>query len=240
MKHLDDDALTLLALEREEPDSATAEHLHSCAQCQAELEALSRAVTAGRSASGASGLVAPPPRVWEGIEAEIGALRREPDDREPRATTLSLPRRRRLPVVLAVAASFVAGAVLAGTVATVIVGDRDRATREVAAASLQPLGRDGTAGRAEVVTVGGQRYLEVAIHRRTAGAGYREVWLLDPDAGRLVSLGVLTGTETRLPIPEGLELGDYPVVDVSREPFDGDPAHSTDSIARGPLTTVEG
>jgi hypothetical protein len=32
-----------------------------------------------------------------------------------------------------------------------------------------------------------------------------------------------------------LDLRDYPVVDISREPLDGDPAHSADSISRGEL-----
>lgn len=61
------------------------------------------------------------------------------------------------------------------------------------------------------------------------------MWLLDAETGRLVSLGVLNGTESTFELPEGLDLSDYPVVDISREPFDGDPAHSTDSIARGEL-----
>jgi hypothetical protein len=46
---------------------------------------------------------------------------------------------------------------------------------------------------------------------------------------------VLSGTESRFVIPTGLDLAEYPIVDVSREPFDGDPAHSSDSIARGTL-----
>jgi hypothetical protein len=240
MKHLDDDVLTLLALEDEQPDKPTAEHLRTCERCREELRALSRTVTAGRSAPGSNQLVAPPARVWEGIQAELGALSRDDGvDAQPLPSALS-PRRRRAPVVLAVAAAFVAGAVLAGTVVAAIVGERDTATRQVAAASLEPLGAGGTTGRAEVVTVRDQRYLDVAIDRRTSGEGYREVWLLDPEEGRLVSLGVLTGTKSRLAIPEGLELTQYAVVDVSREPFDGNPEHSTDSIARGPLTTVLG
>jgi hypothetical protein len=36
-------------------------------------------------------------------------------------------------------------------------------------------------------------------------------------------------------IPDGLDLAEFPVVDVSREPLDGDPAHSSDSISRGTL-----
>ena len=34
-------------------------------------------------------------------------------------------------------------------------------------------------------------------------------------------------------MPDGLEISQFPVVDVSDEPFDGDPAHSGGSIVRG-------
>lgn len=51
----------------------------------------------------------------------------------------------------------------------------------------------------------------------------------------MVSLGVLRGTEADLVLPDGLDLADYPVVDVSQEHFDGDPGHSSDSLSRGTL-----
>jgi hypothetical protein len=66
---------------------------------------------------------------------------------------------------------------------------------------------------------------------------YREVWLLRPDVSGLVSLGMLEGDQGRFDLPDGLDLADYPVVDVSEEHFDGDPAHSGDSVVRGDLST---
>jgi hypothetical protein len=36
-------------------------------------------------------------------------------------------------------------------------------------------------------------------------------------------------------LPENLDVGEFPVVDVSNEPIDGDPTHSGDSIVRGVL-----
>jgi RNA polymerase sigma-70 factor (ECF subfamily) len=45
------------------------------------------------------------------------------------------------------------------------------------------------------------------------------------------------GDEGRFTFPVGLDLDDFAVVDVSAEPFDGDPAHSGDSILRGELST---
>lgn len=66
-------------------------------------------------------------------------------------------------------------------------------------------------------------------------APLREVWLLTADTAGLVSLGLLAGESGRFPIPATLDLGEFPIVDVSAEPSDGDPAHSGASIVRGLL-----
>jgi len=66
--------------------------------------------------------------------------------------------------------------------------------------------------------------------------GFREVWLIDRNVERLVSLGTMTGDRAEFTIPEGLDLDEYVIVDVSREHFDGDPTHSGDSIVRGQLS----
>ena len=66
--------------------------------------------------------------------------------------------------------------------------------------------------------------------------GYQEVWLIAPDLSRLVSLGDHEfGSSGRFEVPAGLELPTYPIVDVSDEPVDGNPAHSSVSIVRGTL-----
>ena len=84
-------------------------------------------------------------------------------------------------------------------------------------------------------TPDGARTLVVTVDGDTGDGGFREVWLIDRDVTRLVSLGVLDGTEGRFVIPAGLDLAEFPVVDVSEEPFDGNPGHSGDSIIRGVL-----
>ena len=63
------------------------------------------------------------------------------------------------------------------------------------------------------------------------------MWLLGADGKRLVSLGLLDGTTARFPLPPEVDLSQFPVVDVSLEPADGNPAHSGDSIVRGTLQT---
>jgi hypothetical protein len=51
----------------------------------------------------------------------------------------------------------------------------------------------------------------------------------------MVPVGVLNGSTGRFTVPAGVNLTDYPVVDVSLEPLDGNPAHSGTSVLRGTL-----
>lgn len=109
--------------------------------------------------------------------------------------------------------------------------------RELAEAQLTPLAQHSAAGSAKVVAAAdGSRSLEVSLNKDEA-KGYQEVWLIAPDLSKLVSLGVMNSTSGTFPVPSGLDLSQYPVVDVSDEPMDGNPAHSTVSIARGTLTS---
>ncbi|WP_373419176.1 anti-sigma factor [Kocuria sp. UCD-OTCP] len=105
----------------------------------------------------------------------------------------------------------------------------------LATAELEPLAGYTARGSAEVdERPDGTRQLVV----RTDPAdvdGFKEVWLLAPDAQRMVSLGVMAGDEAVFVLPENLDVGEFPVVDVSNEPIDGDPTHSGDSIVRGVL-----
>ncbi|TFB52299.1 anti-sigma factor domain-containing protein [Cryobacterium tagatosivorans] len=66
----------------------------------------------------------------------------------------------------------------------------------------------------------------------------REVWLIKADASGLISIGFLDGDTGTFTIPDGVNLSEYPLVDVSAEPDDGNPAHSGDSIVRGELRTL--
>ena len=100
-----------------------------------------------------------------------------------------------------------------------------------------PLPKYSAAGSARVVeTADGSRALEVRLSKDEA-QGYQEVWLIAPDLSRLVSLGVMNSDSGTFQLPAGLEISEYPIVDVSDEPVDGNPAHSSVSIARGTLAT---
>jgi hypothetical protein len=73
--------------------------------------------------------------------------------------------------------------------------------------------------------------------RGRSGTGpLREVWMMRSDLGGLVSVGYLDGDQGRFTVPDGVDTAEFPVVDVSAEADDGDPAHSGDSIVRGTLT----
>jgi Anti-sigma-K factor rskA len=233
MEHVDEELLTLIAVEGRQPDEATDRHLEACLRCREDLDALRRVVHAAHAEGPDTRLVSPPPRVWAGIAETLGHgdMPAEP------AAGPSRPRRRAVPTWLAVAAGVALGVGGTGVAVSLIEALDSDETGEavVATAELDPFGDRGTPGVAEVRSAGEDRVLHIRVDERTAGEGFREVWLLDAETGRLVSLGVLNGTESTFALPDGLELSEYPVVDVSREPFDGDPGHSTDSIARGEL-----
>lgn len=156
------------------------------------------------------------------------------------ATVVDLDARRRRPrrgVPYPLAAAAAAAALLVGGVS---VWGAQRLGLEpdptvLATAELEPLAGYTARGSAEVdERSDGTRQLVV----RTDPAdvdGFKEVWLLAPDAQRMVSLGVMAGDEAVFVLPENLDVGEFPVVDVSNEPIDGDPTHSGDSIVRGVL-----
>ena len=147
----------------------------------------------------------------------------------------SPPRRRRAAVAWVLAASLVLiSAVGAGAW---LVNSSLRPT-VVAGAELEPFpAHPGASGTADVEAArDGSRTLTVNLAADDSDEGYREVWLIRNDAAALISLGVLDGDSGSFVIPDGVDLDEYSIVDISVEPIDGDPAHSGDSIVRGQLT----
>lgn len=248
MQHCDPEVLSLLAL-GEEVD-VDREHLDSCADCTAELSALQQVVGTARSGLARSATledarrVAPPPHVWDGVATATGVTshpRRHlvEGDAPPAPPAASVPahRGRRRWSTWAVAAAAVAGVVGGGAAASALTDRATAAPADVALrADLEPLVVPGQAGTADVEDVGGDVVLHVTASGLPAdSAGSYQVWLLDAEAQRMVNLGVLSGDEAQFAVPAGLDLSDYPVVDVSAEPLDGNPAHSGDSLLRGTL-----
>lgn len=237
--HVDDDVLALLALGEDAGTPDERAHVAQCAHCTDEVAALGGVVTLAREADVT--LVAPAPQVWTRIEAELGltpvaseAPAGPAGSGSVDAVVVPMPRRR-------LAWGWVAGAAAAGVVIGGIgVGwaqSRDTGPETiVASAALAPLPGWTAEGTARVeVDSDGERVLVVDVEDGEADDGFREVWLLRPDVSGLVSLGTLTGSSGRFDLPAGLDLDEFSVVDVSLEQFDGDPAHSGDSIVRGAL-----
>lgn len=171
----------------------------------------------------------PPARVWEAVRAELDAPAGTARSRARRSAPRPGPTRA-APLLLAAAA----GAVLmyAGTQLL-----PDRASPEgsvVAAGDLGPVAGEGRLGQAEVLDRDDHQVLRVVLDELPDPQdGYLEVWLLRPDVSGLVTLGVLDTADEEFVLPAGLDLTEYPVVDISIEHLDGDPGHGGDSVVRG-------
>lgn len=229
--HSDPDDLALRALGEKVDDDG---HLASCPACQSELDQLRAVVATARDVQAEDVPVAPPPQVWDAVVAELG-IRNVHDDLAVRRARPTLAGRFGW---IALAAAVVVGIAL-GAVGTAVLGGGepdDSPGTVVARADLEPLPERAGSGVAEVLGSGDERELAVEVSGLTGDAdGFYEVWLLDKDAQRLVSLGVLRGDRGQFPLPATVDVAEYPVVDVSIEPVDGNPAHSGDSVVRGLL-----
>lgn len=227
MQHPDPDVLALIALGEPVESAEDRAHLATCGECRDEVRNLARAAAVGRSTLTAGTLVTPDDRVWDRIASEVGH-----EDVAVKPLPVVRPfRRRRLIAVLAAAALVAA----AGVVSWQAV--RSAQPQVLATAALEPFpGWPDASGSASVQRLSdGMREMEITIDAPGEGDGYREVWLITSDASELVSLGVVTGESAVFPIPAGIDLSRYDLVDISEEPYDGDPIHSGDSIVRGKL-----
>jgi anti-sigma-K factor RskA len=245
-QHCDPEVLALRALGESAGTSDDDAHLRSCERCQADLRSLSATVQTARKSEP---LESPSPHVWPAIRSELGMASDEPraaadpappaDPRPPRPTRGEHRRRRVWPLLVVTALI----GVLAGVGATVLAERlrSDSSSNPVAATPLDPFPGWQLRGNAEVTRAsGGIRELRVNLtveESPTSDPGFREVWLIDRQVSKMVSLGILAGDSGIFAVPQGLDLADYPVVDVSFEPLDGQPAHSGESIARGILPT---
>jgi anti-sigma-K factor RskA len=229
VKHLEPELLAHIALHPNDPaERGVREHLSACSQCRAELDELREIAELSRSAR--SDVLSPtPPRIWDRITAEL-ELGGEPASREARRTTAG-PRRWMLAAAAAVG-------LIAGVLGTWLVTEttRDETPPPVATTRLEPLAGKSGGGSAEIMQTPNGPELRVGSEGLQAADGFYEVWLINSDAQRMVSLGVLDarGGGT-FPIPADAVAQGYRIVDVSLEPYDGNPVHSQDSVIRGNL-----
>jgi hypothetical protein len=250
VQHCTPEQLALAALQ--EPLSASdAAHLDGCATCRTEVATLRRApaLLSVPQLAAPSASVPPPPRVWEAIAAATGvdasltdgpgmapapaAVPPSVAPREAPGGTVVPFRSRRRPVLLAVAAVLTGAIVGAGAVAVVQSTGDDGEAVDTVALDLLP---DASGSADVVVRDDGSRVLELDLDAPALeGERYYEVWVIDRSVQGMFPLGAVEpGTQT-VELPDGLDLAEYPLLDVSVEPLDGDPTHSGVSVARGDL-----
>lgn len=109
----------------------------------------------------------------------------------------------------------------------------------VASTALTALPGEQGRGTAELVRTDGILDLRVSVDASVTPDRFYQLWLLDSAGDRMYDLGTLppNGAAASYPLPAELAqgLGSYTVVDVSIEPYDGNPAHSHHSLVRGQL-----
>lgn len=255
MVHLNSESLAGQALGQDDAlDAAQRDHLASCAQCRAELDEYLRVVTLSQQPEASSAPAPAMERMWRAIQTEVstaGSGQREPATETLNAEALTLSvvtadtpgtesseklvtgRSRKWWAVVAAAAAL---GLIVGAGATVII-NRNRV--EVAASvPLTALPGQTGQGTAELLRARDDPELRVSVEAPLPPDRYREVWLINSDGKRMYSLGVLpaSGSGTYpLPALLGDGLQGFTIVDVSIEPYDGNPEHSRDSQVRGSL-----
>ena len=247
--HVDSDDLALVAIGEGEQEHR--DHVSGCSVCREEIDSLA-AVTNIMSAGGPVPVEAPA-YLWPSIEAAIRdlpadapspatspmpAIRSDPASLDSRRKARRLRSRRFSGVSLIGAAA--AGAAVMWIGSTVVGADAPGADAPVmATAELAALESSVTPGTAEIVERDGHRMLRIdASALPTVTDGYLQVWLLEDDASGMVALGSLTEGGEEFELPDSLSTETFTTVDVSVEHYDGNPAHSGESLWRGPLTST--
>ena len=106
----------------------------------------------------------------------------------------------------------------------------------MAATPLTALDSDAERGEASAVQTDDTFTIRVSASELGDEPGVHEVWLINVDGKRMISIGLLaSGDEGEFAVPMDLIDEGYRIVDISVEPDDGDPTHSGVSIARGEL-----
>lgn len=180
----------------------------------------------------------------DGVPRQVGATttNARPDagtgDDPPqvRSDTAAPPPRRR-PALQLIAAAVVG--VVVGGLLTWVLTERtdDSGGNATNLATSQLTGIDGhsTSGEATFEPNDNGGRITITLDPEDPGPGFVQAWLLDEETGGMVALGVIDGDEGTFAVPSDLDLSVFNQIDISLEPYDGDPQHSAVSLARGPL-----
>jgi Anti-sigma-K factor rskA len=247
MTHVNDDVLAAIALGEADVDAADRTHVDSCPVCSQEVEQLTHVHGLLREEFGMheAHRVEPGAQVWQRI-ATATAVDERGSGQAPGAEVVHLSERaagassparsvprRSIWLVAAAAACLLVGVLLGRA----FWSANEASSQVVATTPLTTLDasrvREGTAA---LLNSSGTEELRVDTQPMSSPSnGYVEVWLINTDGKRMVSLGVLAGTQGVFPVPANAIAQGYTTVDLSREQYDDQPQHSGDSIMRGKL-----
>lgn len=262
--HTNPEVLALVALgERDAASAEELAHIARCATCGQEVSDLGHLSQVGRTISDHFTLETPSPQVWDRIRAQLGfdadfssdlvppstpssapalstypplTVVRTAEDEPPPAERLDEPRpdrRRVLSLGLAAGLALLAG--IGGTLAWQQL--RPPAETVISAVPLNALPAwTGARGEATLEQdADGRRWLVVTMTTSRPVDGVQQVWLMSRDASAMTPVGLMAHDDERFPVPNGIDVSRYPVVDISDEEPGGAPTHSGNSIVRGTL-----
>ncbi|MBD2760421.1 anti-sigma factor [Yimella sp. cx-573] len=264
MQHPSDDELVDLVMETGEHQGALL-HVRECAECSDALTELRRALDAAAAGTPVletpgehvwQGILAEIDDVGSDAAGPGGHdLDGDMTDRRPFAVVGGTPpsanataparsdgddrakrgggRRR---TFLAVAAALVIGAGI-GRLTASPTNDPPTTATVVAKTSLTTLGdAPKPLGQAELMRSGSATKVQIAMNSLPSNGEIVEAWLINKDGQRMISIGFVHGAKPQqFVIDPRLVQEGYVIVDLSREPLDGNPKHSGDSIVRGTL-----
>lgn len=175
----------------------------------------------------------PPAQVWNNVLAEL-----EVEVASQEATARRVNQRWFTPARLLSAAA--ATLLMVGVAVAVVTLTGDEAPLELAAAVMTDEGLPvSTPAVADATFLCEEDACFVEVDLTTlpdAGVDSLELWVIDGDVSDMHPLGNITETKARFEVPAGVTADDFPIVDISIEPDDGDPTHSGQSVLRGVFT----
>lgn len=211
-------------------------HISECRECRDVWRELHNLVGSVARMPATAPVLPPRDGLWDDLVAVIEAgegVEPEVDWREEARRTAERAHRRRTMIMAAavVLASLVAG--LTVVVAQLLV-EPDLGAKVSSASLLAP--RDGgtAAGTATVRELGDGQVLVIDGPYAQPADSYLELWIVTPDGTR-VSLGTMATSHHEVAIPGGVDAGPGAIVEITREPYDGDPLSSGDTVASGLL-----
>lgn len=179
----------------------------------------------------------PPAQVWNNIlaELEVEVASQEASARRETARWFNSAR------LLSIAAATL---LMVGVAAAIVFTGNDTASEtEVASASMSddglPVATTELASAVVVCDDDERCFVEVELTGLPdAGNDELELWVINGDVTDMHSLGLITEATGRYELPANVSATDFPIIDISIEPDDGDETHSGQSVLRGVFDSI--